>query len=124
MDRHAMAGHPRVGAEPREVQRLPQEQDVERLLSLRKQNPLLGCRVALSPAQRPQLLEAAEISNPGLLSSKNKSRQMERLSLLARRGGCARRKNVAKQLQRRRRGGGSNSGCKITRTGTTTPSAS
>jgi hypothetical protein len=39
MDRHAMAGHPRVGADPREVQRLPQALDVERLLSLRKQNP-------------------------------------------------------------------------------------
>jgi hypothetical protein len=34
-----MAGHPRVGAEPREVQRLPQEPDAERLLSLRKRNP-------------------------------------------------------------------------------------
>jgi hypothetical protein len=39
MDQHAMAGHPRVEAEPLEAQRLPQELDVERLLSLRKQNP-------------------------------------------------------------------------------------
>ena len=56
-----MAGHPRVEAELREVLRLPQEVDEERLLSLRKRNPLLGC-----PPHR-QRLEAAEISNMYLL---------------------------------------------------------
>ena len=39
MGRHAMAGHLREAVVRRVVQRLPQEVDEERLLSLRKQNP-------------------------------------------------------------------------------------
>jgi hypothetical protein len=73
MDRHAMAGHPRVGAEPREAQRLPQELDAAMPLRRPRKSLSLGCRVALSLAQRRQPHEAAEISNPSLLSSKNKS---------------------------------------------------
>jgi hypothetical protein len=55
------------------VQRLPQELDVAMPRPRPRKSQSLGCRVALSLAQRPQLHEAAEISNPGLLSSKNKS---------------------------------------------------